>query len=124
MGFFISHFFCIFVGMEKKTIYKFLDMVTGEGIICFKIGEIRGSSVYQIKSNNGYIILTFFVSKDGKRVRFYESNYSEELYNILNSFFPLERKICLNYIRDWFGDKHDLKKVNDVKKFIPRININ
>lgn len=97
-------------------------MITGEGITCFKIAEIRGSSIYQIKSNNGYIILTFIVSTNG--IRFYESNYPEELCNILNSFFPLEHKICLNYIRDWFGDKYDLKKVNDIKRFIPPIVTN
>ena len=29
---------------------------------------------------------------------------------------------CVNYIKDWFGDKHGLKKVRDVLKFVPNEN--
>jgi len=107
--------------MEKSLVYNFLDKVVGDGVSCKELTMRGRSKIYRIKSNSGYTILDFMVSTKGDRVILIAGN---ELYNMVNGFFPLEHKICLNYIRDWFGDKHDLKKVNDVKKFIPRININ
>lgn len=107
--------------MEKSLVYKFLDNVVGDGVNCKELTRRGRSGVYRIKSNSGYIILDFMVSTDGNRVTLIAGN---ELYNMVSSFFPLEHKICLNYIRDWFGDKYDLKKVNDIKRFIPPIGTN
>lgn len=112
--------FVIFVGMKRKLVYDFLDNVVGNGVTCKKLTNRGRSGVYRIKSNKGYTILDFMVSTDGNKVSLIAGN---ELYNMVSLFFSMEHKMCLNYIRDWFGDKHDLKKINDVKKFIPQIDI-
>jgi hypothetical protein len=43
---------------------------------------------------------------------------NQKVWDMLCGFFPIERKEAMEHTRNWFGDKHNLKKVNDIKKFM------
>jgi len=49
---------------------------------------------------------------------------SESLSKTLSRFFCITEDEAAMFTKDWFGDRHNLKKVGDLKKFIPEtVNI-
>jgi len=108
-----------------KVIFKFLDSYVGDGVICEKSKQLRFNplnfnsevaTLYYIYSNNRTLILSFNVWNDGECIKIYRGN---ELCNMVSSFFSMDGNESMSYIREWFGDKHDMKKVRDLMKFIP-----
>ena len=101
----------------KDLVYKFLDNYLGDEVVCNTNGT---KEWYVIRSKkNGQRILKFFV-RDKRGVQeirlFREVSLCYKVYG----YCGIENvDDCTNYIKDWFGDKHGLKKVSDVLKFIP-----
>jgi hypothetical protein len=101
----------------KDLVYKFLDIHLGDEVVCNTNGT---KEWYVIRSKkNGQRILKFFVfNKNGvQQIKlFREVSLCYKVYG----YCGIENvDDCVNYIKDWFGDKHGLKKVSDVLKFIP-----
>ena len=102
-----------------KLIYKFLDNHFGGEIIVTNI-RIRHKVEYLLSSPKGGPIMSFIINDilddDGKeRITLIGR---VEVWDLLCGFFPIERRDAMEHVRNWFGDKHDLKKVNDIKKFM------
>ena len=71
---------------------------------------------YIISSPNKIRVLTFIVFDDGEKISMF---CGQELSDMVISVFGIEYKESVDYIRDWFGDTHNLNKVSDILKFIP-----
>ena len=99
----------------KETIYKFLDEYVGEGANCSPFtNEFRTwSEKYNVTSDKGTLILWFIVRAD--EVKVYRS---ESLCRKIEGYFGIDPNESWKYIRDWFGNKHDINKVKDLIKFI------
>jgi hypothetical protein len=107
--------FLIFVVMEKM-IYKFLDELIGYEVKCKELRKRGSSKVFRISSNKGYMILDFMVNPNTDNIILIGNN---KLCEMVMSFFSIDNRTSLNYIRDWFGNVHGLNKVGDVRRFIP-----
>lgn len=113
----------------KKVVYQFLDGYVGDGVnvetetrptydplrIRWKITR---NNVYYIYSNKGILILIFKVCNNGLITIF----RGVELCNMVSDFFSLQDDESMRYVREWFADKYDMKKVNDLLKFIPTLD--
>ena len=96
----------------KKHIYKFLDSYVGNE--AKSVRNWRRVNQYKIVSSSGVKILEFTILDNDKIIIF----RSSELCDIVSGFLDVDVQTAANYIRDWFGETHDLKKVSDIKKFI------
>ena len=101
--------------MNKETIYKFLDEYVGEGANCSPIfSEFRTwSEKYVVTSNNETEILWFLVRTD--EVKVYRS---ESLCRKIEGYFGIDPNESWKYIRDWFGDRQQIKVLSDLLKLI------
>jgi len=109
----------------KDLVYKFLDNYLGDEVICKpKLYSTSSNDWYIIRSTkNKQKIFDFFVSQKNRKKAFGFFS-DQELCIKVKSYCGIENvDDCANYIKDWFGDKHGLKKVNDVLKFIPKENV-
>lgn len=97
----------------KKSIYKFLDEYVGDGI---HLTHNEDRSFFNIFSENKTKIITFMVHIDKEHVKLFRS---EPLTKTISGFFCISRDEAASFTKDWFGDKHNLKKVSDILKFIP-----
>lgn len=103
----------------EKLIFKFLDNHFGDEVIVtiIKFGD---KSEYVISSPKGGTIMSFIVNdipnNDG--IETISLLGREKVWDILCGFFPIEKKDAMEHVRNWFGDKHNLKKVSDIKKFM------
>lgn len=105
----------------ENIIYNFLDNYFGDEVFCRNIGLTRSIPEYMIYSPKGGRILSFSImgyleEQGGERISLHGNSKVTE---IVGAFFSIDKKDASNYIRNWFGDKHNLKKVSDIKKFIP-----
>ena len=100
----------------KKMVYKFLDEYLGDKVTCIKRSSTSRYNSYNIFSKkNKSLILIFRVHyKEGDIVIF----RNEKLNDTVSSFFNLDPNSGMSLIRDWFADKHDINKVNDLMKFV------
>jgi hypothetical protein len=98
----------------RQHIYNFLDKTVGHEVKCVCMDMRRQH--YVIRSQNKITIVTFIVFDNGGRITMFCDSY---LSNMVSNFFGIENKESTNYIRDWFGDIHNLNKVKDILKFIP-----
>ena len=100
----------------KETIYKFLDEYVGEGAIC-KLRPtglfLTWSEYWEVISDNGTMILWFSVKSDQIKVF-----RSESLCGKIEGYFGIEPTESWKYIRDWFGDRHNIKVLSDLLKLI------
>ena len=96
----------------KQIIYKFLDEYVGSGIY-FTHNEDR--SFYNIFSNNKTRIITFRISNNWEYIKLFRS---ESLCKTISSFFCIPEDEAAMFTKDWFGDRHNLKKVGDLRKFV------
>jgi len=105
----------------EKLIYNFLDNYYGDEVVCRSIGLYRSIPEYMIFSPKGGRILSFTVmdyleEQGGERISLHGNS---KLTEMVGAFFSIDKQDASKYIRNWFGDKHNLKKVSDIKKFIP-----
>jgi hypothetical protein len=101
--------------MNKETVYKFLDEYVGEGANCSPIVNVfrTWSEKYNVTSNNGTLILWFIVRTD--EVKVYRS---ESLCGKIEGYFGIDPNESWKYIRDWFGDRQQIKVLSDLLKLI------
>ena len=101
----------------KKLVYKFLDGYLGDEVVC-KPNGTEGWYVIRSKKNNQRILKFLVLKMYGTQ----QINLFREVslcYKVQGYCGIDKVEDCANYIRDWFGDKHGLKKVSDILKFIP-----
>ena len=101
--------------MNKETIYNFLDEYVGEGANCspFTNALRTWSEKYNVTSDNGTLILWFIVRAD--EVKVYRS---ESLCRKIEGYFGIDPNESWKYIRDWFGDRQQIKVLSDLLKLI------
>jgi hypothetical protein len=99
-----------------KIIYDFLDRTVGHKVKCVKVSEKTGRKDYVIRSENRTVIVHFIDFVNTDRIALF---CSPKLSDMVSGFFGISKDESIKYIRDWFGDVHGLKKVGDIRKFIP-----
>jgi hypothetical protein len=99
----------------REIIYKFLDESVGKGANCspFTSALRTWSEKYNVTSDNGTLILWFIVRTD--QVKVYRS---ESLCRKIEGYFGIDPDESWKYIRDWFGDRHNIKVLSDLLKLI------
>ena len=100
----------------KDKIYKFLDEYVGDGTLC----EPRPSGLfrtwsenYDVRSSNGTLIVWFSIRQD--MVKVYRS---ELLCDKIEGYFGVPNEESWKYIRDWFGERNNIKVLSDLLKLI------
>jgi hypothetical protein len=108
-----------FVPMEKM-IYRFLDEYLGDEVTCIKTGTTDMCDTYDIFSKKNKSLILFFKvhRKDGGITIF----RGGKLTNTVYSYFNVEPKEVMPIIRNWFADKHNIKKVGDLMKFVNHLH--
>lgn len=101
--------------LMRQSVYKFLDEYVGNGI---NLTSNEDRSFYNIFSNNKTRIISFRVKDNWEHIKLFRS---ESLCKTLSSFFCISEDEAAMFTKDWFGDKHNLKKVGDLKKFTPAL---
>jgi hypothetical protein len=96
----------------EKMIYKFLD----DEVTCIKTGSTNRYNSYDIFSKKNKSLILYFnvYHKEGDIIIF----RGGKLTNTVSSFFNVEPKEVMPIIRNWFGDKHNIKKMGDLMKFV------
>jgi hypothetical protein len=98
----------------KQIIYKFLDSSVGPGVKLAK-----SENFYSLYSDNRTLILSFIMRDNWEFVKLYRY---EPLCRKVSSLFSVSEGDAAKLISDWFGDRHNLKKVGDLKKFVPQLS--
>ena len=101
----------------EKTIYKFLDEYLGDEVTCInKSSVFRKHDTYHLYSNKNHTLILFFsVHKGKKDITIFRGR---RLNGMVSDFFSMDSNETSSIIRDWFGDKHDIKKVGDLMRFV------
>ena len=107
----------------RKMVYKFLDGYVGEGANCspftnaftnaLRTWSEKYNEKYNVTSDNGTLILWFIVRAD--EVKVYRS---ESLCRKIEGYFGIDPNESWKYIRDWFGDRQQIKVLSDLLKLI------
>ena len=108
----------------KDVIYKFLDDYVGDGVVC-KDPRGRGLLLrnlvhkpFAFYSNKGVLIFEVLITEDGDLFKLF---CCSQLTKTVSGFFGIED--AASQIRDWFGQKYNMKKVSDIMKFIKNKDI-
>ena len=99
-----------------QIVYKFLDEYVGNGIY---LTHNEDRSFYNIFSNNKTKIITFRVADNWEHIKLFRS---EPLCKTLSNFFCISEDEAALFTKDWFGDRHNLKRVGDLRKFVPQLS--
>jgi hypothetical protein len=99
----------------KQIVYKFLDEYVGDGIY---LTHNEDRSFFNIYSTNKTQIITFRVADNWEHIKLFRS---ESLCKTLSRFFCISEDEAALFTKDWFGDRHNLKKVGDLRKFVPEM---
>ena len=102
----------------KERIYKFLDEYVGEGTNwTLRHQDLfrTWSDSYEFVSNNGTMILWFSIRHDNVKVF-----RSEELCRKIEGYFNVPSDESWKYIRDWFGQRNNIKVLSDLLKIIAK----
>ena len=99
----------------KERIYKFLDFYVGKGArVSPMYSEFRTfADRYEVTSDNGTLILWFIVRNE--QVKIFKS---EPLCTKIEGYFNAPKDDSWKYIRDWFGDRHNIQRISDLLKLI------
>lgn len=100
----------------KKVIYKFLDEYVGEGVNCKLAIPAFGRTSWdnwEVLSNNGTMILWFMVKND-----MFKLFRSESLCKKIEGYFGIESSESWKYIRDWFGERNEIKQIGDLLNYV------
>jgi hypothetical protein len=100
----------------KKMVYKFLDEYLGDEVTCKKSGSTNRHNTYGIFStkNKSLILFLRVYHKEGDIAMF----RGAILTRTVSDFFSIEENYSTKIIKDWFGEKHNIKKVKDIMKFV------
>ena len=99
-----------------QIVYKFLDEYVGDGIY---LTHNEDRSFYNIFSSNKTPIITFRVADYWEHIKLFRS---EPLCKTLSNFFCISEDEAALFTKDWFGDRHNLKRVGDLRKFVPQLS--
>ena len=99
----------------EEIVYKFLDDYLGDEVFYEKESVNRWNRYYIYSKKNKVIILFFHRYGDNEHIKIYRGN---SLTNTVSKFFDMDTESVTKIIRNWFGDKHNLKKVSDLLSFI------
>ena len=99
-----------------QIVYKFLDEYVGNGIY---LTHNEDRSFYNIFSNNKTQIITFRVADNWEHIKLFRS---EPLCKTLSNFFCISEDEAALFTKDWFVDRHNLKRVCDLRKFVPQLS--
>ena len=99
-----------------QIVYKFLDEYVGDGIY---LTHNEDRSFYNIYSMNKTPIITFRVADNWEHIKLFRS---EPLCKTLSNFFCISEDEAALFTKDWFGDRHNLKRVGDLRKFVPQLS--
>jgi len=97
----------------RQIVYKFLDKSIGPGV------KLRNQhDFYAVYSDNNTHIFSFKMKDDWEFIKLYRY---EPLCRTVSGLFSVTEDEAAKYISNWFGEKHGLKKVGDLRKFEPEI---
>ena len=96
----------------SRVINKFLDRHLGDEVVVDR--KSSRFNEYIFYSKNGISILSFNKLEDGSYIMFRDV----KLCKTISTWFGLSDDDAMRKIRDWFGDKHNIKKFSDLNKFI------
>ena len=101
----------------EKTIYKFLDEYLGDEVNCVNKSSMTGMYYdYGLYSKKGKsLIMSFRICNREGHITMFRGR---RLTETVSTFFSMDPNETSSIIRDWFGDKHNLKKVGDLMKFV------
>lgn len=102
------------VRMEKQ-INKFLDEYLGDEIIVRKNPKPMKNEQYFIcsKKNNTPIVWFYYEPNSDSYTMF----RGRRLTELISSFFLISDNESSQFIKKWFGDKHNIQKFGDLGKF-------
>ena len=98
-----------------QIIYKFLDEYLGHEIY---LTHNEDRLFYNIYSYNKTLILTFRVKDNWENIKLFRG---DQLCKTVSSLFCITTDEAAIYTKDWFGNRHNLKRVGDLKKFIHQV---
>jgi hypothetical protein len=96
----------------KKIVYDYLNDSLGTKIY-FRAN--KDSSFYNIFSTNGTRIIAFGVQSDWEHIKLFRG---EELTKTVSSLFSITNDESSKFVKDWFGEIHNLKRVGDLRRLI------
>lgn len=93
-----------------NIIYKFLDEYIGITFSVYKVYTTPNRvEQYTVTSDNGKIVFYFW-----HRDESFWIFRSEELCNMVSSFFGIDNDDSAQIIKKWFGDRAKINKMNDL----------
>ena len=98
----------------EKIIYKFLDSSVGPGV-----RFVNKDGFYNVYSESRNIIFHFTMRDDWEFVKIFRH---QPLCCKISSLFSISEDEAAKHISDWFGERNGLKKVGDLKKFVPQVS--
>ena len=100
----------------ENVIRKFLDDYLGDEVFYEKELLKNEKERYYIYSKKNQALIIFFdCSNGGECIRVFRGNV---LTITVSRFFDMDPYDVTKVIRDWFGDKHNLKMVSDLMKIV------
>ena len=94
----------------KQMVYKFLDEYLGTEFY----GKIQGKETLIFSKKNTKLIMFFWVNKDLTKLTMFRSH---KLNEFVASFCNITTGESNQYVKDWFGDRANIQKVNDLLKY-------
>lgn len=94
----------------KKMVYKFLDDYLGNEFY----GKIQGRDTLIFSKKTTKLIMFFWVNKDLTKITMFRSH---KLNEFVASFCNITIEESNQYVKDWFGDRANIKKITDLLKF-------
>ena len=101
--------------LMKQMIYNYLDKSLGNQVY---LTHNEDRLFYNIYSHNKTLILTFRVKDNWENIKLFRS---DQLCKTVSSLFCITTDEAAIYTKDWFGNRHNLKRVGDLRKFVPEI---
>ena len=99
----------------RQIIYRFLDESIGCGV---KLNS--QNDFYSVYSDNNTLIFSFRMRDNWKWVKLYRY---VPLCRKISGLFSVSEDEAAKFISNWFGEKYDLKKVGDLKKFDHQLQV-
>jgi hypothetical protein len=94
----------------RKMVYKFLDEYLGNEFYSKTIG--KETYIYSKKISER--IMFYWVNGDLTKITMFRPS---KLNEFVASFCNITIEESNQYVKDWFGDRANIKKVNDLLKY-------
>lgn len=94
----------------RKMVYKFLDEYLGNEFY----GKTIGKETYIYSKKITKTIMFYWVNNDLTKITMFRST---KLNEFVATFCNITIEESNQYVKDWFGDRANIKKMNDLLKF-------